>query len=56
MRRTKELASQMSIDVAWNCAISLRPLERGEDDSFRMTSVSLSFALSVCAIMSLSLI
>lgn len=38
MRRTKELASQMGIDVAWNCAISLRPLEKGEDDTFRMTS------------------
>jgi len=38
MRRTKELASQMGIDVAWNCAISLRPLEEGTDDSFRMTS------------------
>ena len=36
MRRTKELASQMGIDVAWNCAISLRPLEDGADDSFRM--------------------
>lgn len=36
MRRTKELASQMGIDVAWNCAISLRPLEDGTDDSFRM--------------------
>ncbi|KAL7537913.1 hypothetical protein ACHAXR_009079 [Thalassiosira sp. AJA248-18] len=38
MRRTKELGSQMGIDVAWNCAISLRPLEEGTDDSFRMTS------------------
>eukprot|EP00804_Cyclotella_cryptica_P006214 CCRYP_015276-RB/>CCRYP_015276-RB protein AED:0.09 eAED:0.09 QI:480/1/1/1/0.8/0.83/6/1636/1103 len=38
MRRTKELASQMGIDVAWNCAISLRSLEKGEDDTFRMTS------------------
>lgn len=38
MRRTKELASQMGIDVAWNCAISLRPLEEGTDDNFRMTS------------------
>jgi hypothetical protein len=38
MRRTKELASQMGIDVAWNCAISLRPLKEGTDDSFRMTS------------------
>lgn len=38
MRRTKELASQMGIDVAWNCAISLRPLEEGTDDTFRMTS------------------
>lgn len=34
--RRKELASQMGIEVAWNCAISLRPLEKGTDDSFRM--------------------
>jgi phosphoglycolate phosphatase-like HAD superfamily hydrolase len=38
MRRTKELASQMGIDVAWNCAISLRALGEGEDDPHRMTS------------------
>ena len=38
MRRQKELASQMGIDVAWNCAISLRPLESGEDDPYRMLS------------------
>jgi hypothetical protein len=38
MRRTKELAAQMGIDVAWNCAISLRPLDAGEDDLYRMTS------------------
>ncbi|KAK1741012.1 putative transmembrane protein 94 [Skeletonema marinoi] len=38
MRRTKELASQMGLDVAWNCCISLRPLEEGADDNFRMTS------------------
>ena len=38
MRRTKELASQMGIDVGWNCAISLRPLEEGVIDSFRMSS------------------
>jgi hypothetical protein len=38
MRRQKELASQMGIDVAWNCAISLRPLGRGEEDPHRMTS------------------
>jgi len=38
MRRTKELASQMGIDVAWNCAISLRPLDDGQDDPHRMTS------------------
>ena len=37
MRRTKELASQMGIDVAWNCAISLRPLD-GQADPHRMTS------------------
>lgn len=38
MRRTKELASDVGIDVAWNCAISLRPLDEGEDDPHRMTS------------------
>jgi hypothetical protein len=38
MRRQKELASQMGIDVAWNCAISLRPLEAGELDPHRMVS------------------
>lgn len=39
MRRQKELASQMGIDVAWNCAISLRPLEQGcEQDPHRMVS------------------
>jgi hypothetical protein len=38
MRRQKELASQMGIDVAWNCAISLRPLGRGEEDPHRMVS------------------
>jgi hypothetical protein len=38
MRRQKELASQMGIDVAWNCAISLRPLESGESDPHRMVS------------------
>jgi magnesium-transporting ATPase (P-type) len=38
MRRTKEVASQMGIDVAWNCAISLRPLDAGEDDQYRMVS------------------
>lgn len=38
MRRQKELASQMGIDVAWNCAISLRPLESGIQDPHRMTS------------------
>jgi hypothetical protein len=39
MRRTKELASQMGIDVAWNCAISLRPLTaEEEEDPHRMTS------------------
>ena len=27
MRRTKEVASEMGIDVAWNCAISLCPLD-----------------------------
>jgi len=38
MRRQKELASQMGIDVAWNCAISLRPLDAGEEDPHRMVS------------------
>jgi hypothetical protein len=38
MRRQKELAMQMGIDVAWNCAISLRPLESGKDDPHRMVS------------------
>ena len=38
MRRQKELASQMGIDVAWNCAISLRPLDKGEEDTHRMVS------------------
>lgn len=38
MRRTKEVASQMGIDVAWNCAISLRPLDAGESDQYRMVS------------------
>jgi hypothetical protein len=36
--RTKELASQMGIDVAWNCAISLRPLDNGQEDPHRMIS------------------
>jgi len=38
MRRTKELASQMGIDVGWNCAISLRDLNEGEVDDHRMPS------------------
>lgn len=38
MRRQKELASQMGIDVAWNCAISLRPLDSGKEDPHRMVS------------------
>lgn len=39
MRRTKEVASQMGIDVAWNCAISLRELSGGEKrDPHRMKS------------------
>jgi hypothetical protein len=38
MRRQKELASQMGIDVGWNCAISLRPLVKGEEDEHRMIS------------------
>ena len=28
----------MGIEMNWNCAISLRPLEEGAEDSFRMTS------------------
>ena len=38
MRRTKELATQIGIDVAWNCAISLRALDEGEEDPHRMVS------------------
>jgi hypothetical protein len=39
MRRQKELAIQMGIDVAWNCAISLRALDQGqEEDPHRMMS------------------
>lgn len=38
MRRQKELAVQMGIDVAWNAAISLRPLESGAEDPHRMVS------------------
>ena len=38
MRRQKEIASQMGIDVAWNCAISLRTLDQGEEDPHRMVS------------------
>lgn len=38
MRRTKELAVQIGIDVAWNCAISLRDLDEGEEDTHRMVS------------------
>ena len=38
MRRQKEIASQMGIDVAWNCAISLRTLDQGEEDPHRMRS------------------
>lgn len=38
MRLTKEIASQMGIDIAWNAAISLRPLHEGEEDKHRMIS------------------
>jgi len=38
MRRQKELAIQLGLDVSWNCAISLRPLESGEEDPHRMVS------------------
>jgi hypothetical protein len=38
MRLTKEIASQMGIDIAWNAAISLRPLDEGKDDEHRMIS------------------
>ena len=38
MRRTKEIASEMGIDVAWNSAISLRPLIEGEDDEYHKTA------------------
>uniref|UniRef100_A0A7S1BDM8 Uncharacterized protein n=1 Tax=Corethron hystrix TaxID=216773 RepID=A0A7S1BDM8_9STRA len=37
MRRTKEVASKMGIDVGWNCAISLRSLS-GDPDPHRMQS------------------
>lgn len=32
MRRTKEVASRMGIDVAWNSAISLQPLDEDDHD------------------------
>lgn len=38
MRLTKEIAAQMGIDIAWNAAISLRPLGDGEEDQHRMIS------------------
>ena len=38
MRLTKEIASRMGIDVAWNAAISLRPLGEGKEDKHRMIS------------------
>lgn len=38
MRRQKELAIQLGLDVSWNCAISLRPLESGDLDPHRMVS------------------
>jgi hypothetical protein len=38
MRLTKEIASQMGIDIAWNAAISLRPLDDGKEDKHRMIS------------------
>ena len=39
MRRTKELAGQMGMEMSWNCAISLRALNIGEEaDQHRMTS------------------
>jgi hypothetical protein len=38
MRLTKEIASQMGIDIAWNAAISLRPLDEGQEDKYRMIS------------------
>lgn len=38
MRLTKEIASQMGIDIAWNAAISLRPLDEGKEDEHRMIS------------------
>ena len=38
MRRQKELAIQLGLDVSWNCAISLRPLQSGEEDPHRMVS------------------
>lgn len=34
MRRTKEVASEMGIDVSWNSAISLHPLDEKEDHEY----------------------
>ena len=45
-RRQKELASQMGIDVSWNCAISLRPLESGEADPHRMVSTYADWSIN----------
>lgn len=38
MRRQKELAIQLGLDVSWNCAISLRALKSGQEDPHRMVS------------------
>ena len=42
MRRTKEVASEMGIDVAWNCAISLRPLDEDGDDDYHMDTFGMA--------------
>jgi len=39
MRRSKELASKLGLEMGWNCAISLRALEENQDhDEHRMIS------------------
>ena len=38
MRRSKELASKLGLEMGWNCAISLRPLHGQEHDEHRMIS------------------
>ncbi|GMH87441.1 hypothetical protein TrST_g12955 [Triparma strigata] len=38
MRRSKELASKLGLEMGWNCAISLRSLHGQEHDEHRMIS------------------